>query len=238
VLVHQRPRVVHERLLRNAPEVRERRLDPVEPRRLPLVPERLNEDPTRIAERRHEQIDPHALAADLDPQLAKVDLKLPPRRRLEPHAGPRLRPKRLAQARHRPLDRAQRHRYAKLARQILSHHVGVAAMAPKPLGQKVLAPIQRLRPPRGPVLDEAARLHVTTNRLPAAPELRRNPPDAPAQPLQPHHRSRLVRRPHQIPPQPFNPRRTFNQIVHLQTLLLLRGGPVPHVAPGPVFHVA
>src|SRR5208282_6591153 len=62
-----------------------------------------------------------------------------------------------------------------------------------------------------------ARLHVTANRLPAAPELRRNPPDPPAQPLQPHHRSRLVRRPHQIPPQIVNPRRTCIQIVHLQT---------------------
>ncbi len=217
MLVDQRPRVVDERLLRNAAEVRERSFEAVEPRRLPFVPERLHEDPPRIAERRHEQMDPHGLAAHIDPRLAEVDLKLPPRRRLEPHAGPRLRPQRLAKTRHRPLDRAQRYRHTKLARQVLPHHVGVAPMAPEPLLDKIPEPVQRLRAPRRPVFDKPARLQVTPHGLVTAAELGPDPPNAPAQRLQPHHRHRLVRRPHQVPPQIVNPRRTFNHSVHLQT---------------------
>jgi len=52
---------------------------------------------------------------------------------LEAQRRPRLRPQRLAQPPHRPLDRAQADRQPFLARQVLSHDVGIAAMPAKPL---------------------------------------------------------------------------------------------------------
>ena len=77
--------------------------------------------PARIAQRRHKQVDPHALAGDRHPRLAEVDLQLMTGRRLEAQRRPRLGPQRLAQSRHRPLDRAQAHRQPSLAQQILAH---------------------------------------------------------------------------------------------------------------------
>jgi hypothetical protein len=47
------------------------------------------------------------LVADCHPALAKVDLQLPPWRRLEAHRRQRLRRQFAPQVRHRPLDRAQ-----------------------------------------------------------------------------------------------------------------------------------
>jgi hypothetical protein len=51
---------------------------------------RLHVGPPRVAERRQEQVDPHALAADRHPRLAEVDLQLPPRWCLEAQRRPRL----------------------------------------------------------------------------------------------------------------------------------------------------
>ena len=146
--VDQRARIVEKHLLRRSAEVAEGCLHPLQPSRLPLVPEGAHENPPGIAKRRHEQIEPHALAADRRPRLAEIDLQLMPRRRLEAQRRPRLRPQRLAQPPHRPLDRAQAHRQPFLARQVLAHDVGVAAMSAKPLRQPLLKPVELLRPPR------------------------------------------------------------------------------------------
>src|SRR3546814_6799787 len=89
-----------------------------------------------------------------------------------------------------------------------------------------------------PVSDPAAARQIPPHRHVAAAELGRDPPDTPPQILQPQHRRDLLRRPHRLPPQLVNPRGTFAQTSHLYDLLSIRGGPVPHVAPGPVFHVA
>jgi hypothetical protein len=40
-----------------------------------------------VAKGRHEQKNPDDLATDRSPRRAEVDLQLPPRRRLKPHAG-------------------------------------------------------------------------------------------------------------------------------------------------------
>ena len=197
----QRPRIVEKHLPRRAAEAPERALQAVEPRRLPLKPERLNEHPARIAERRHKQMDPHRLPADRHAHLAEVDLQLLARRRLEANAGPRLGLQHLAQRRHGALDHPQRCHHPALPRQILAKHVAVPAMLAEPLRKPILQTIQ-LAPPTGlPVRDPAVRRYVTSNRFMAAAELRRNPPDAPPQPFQPHHRRNLVRRPHRPPPQ-------------------------------------
>ncbi len=142
VMIDQRPGVVEQHLARHPAEVPERRLDAVEPGRLPVVAEGLDEYPARIAQRRHEQVDPHALAGDRHPRLAEVDLQLMTGRRLEAQRRPRLGPQRLAQSRRRPLDRAQAHRPPSLAQQILAHDVGVASMPPEPFSQPVLKPLQ------------------------------------------------------------------------------------------------
>ena len=96
--------------------------------------ERPPRKPARVAECRHEQ--EHAarvLALDRDPALAKVDLQLAPRRRLEPHRRQRLHRKLAPQIRHRPLHRAQADYDAQLGRQLLAHHVRVAPVTPQPL---------------------------------------------------------------------------------------------------------
>jgi hypothetical protein len=238
VLLDQGAGIVEQHLLRHAAEVAERRLDPVEPGRLALVPERTDKTAPRIAQRRHEQVHPDALAADRNPRLAEIDLQLTAGRRLKSHRHPCLGHERLPQRRDCPLDRAQADHNALLARQVLANDIGIAAVPAKPLGEPVLQPIQGLPTPRRPVARPAPGRDIAPNRHMAAPELGRDPPDAPTQPPQPQHRRDLVRLPHPFPPQLVKPRRTSDQSVHLRDLLSLREGPVPHVAPGPVFHVA
>ena len=90
VVLDQRPGVVEQNLLRNPAEMAERPLHAVEPGRLSLMPEGAHKYSPRITERRHEQVQLHNLAADRGPRLAKVDLQLPPRRRLEAKRRPSL----------------------------------------------------------------------------------------------------------------------------------------------------
>src|SRR6266853_6905232 len=92
VVVDQRPRIVEQHLLRHPAKPAERAFHAVEPGRLPLMPERPHKWPPRIAQCRYEQMHPHRVAADRHPRLAKVDLQLLARRRLEPQAGARLGP--------------------------------------------------------------------------------------------------------------------------------------------------
>ena len=141
--LHQRPRIVEQHLLRHPTKMAKRRLDAVHPRRLPLMAERLRVNPPRVAQRRDKQVHAQALAADRHPGLAKIDLQLMPGRCLKSNRRSRLGAHRPAPPRYRPLDRAQARRNPLLARQILAHHVGLAAMLPKPLGQPRLVPVQR-----------------------------------------------------------------------------------------------
>jgi hypothetical protein len=109
MVIHQRPRIVEQHLLRHPGKALERPLHPVKPRRLPLVPKGADKRPSRIAQGRHKQMQPHPLTADRRRGRAKVDLQLPARRGFKPQAGSRLGLQRLAQRRRRALHRPQRH---------------------------------------------------------------------------------------------------------------------------------
>jgi hypothetical protein len=101
----QRLGIVEQDLAGHSTEVAERPFQALEPSGLALVAERRNETAARVAQRRHEQIDPRHLFADLDERRAEVDLQLPARRCLEAHARPRLGKQIAAHISHRPLDR-------------------------------------------------------------------------------------------------------------------------------------
>ena len=236
--LHQRPRIVEQHLLRHPTKMAKRRLDAVHPRRLPLMAERFRVNPPRVAQRRDKQVHAQALAADRHPGLAKIDLQLMPGRCLKSNRRSRLGAHRPAPPRYRPLDRAQAHRNPLLARQILAHHVGLAAMLPKPLGQPRLVPVQRFSlaaapgspaNPRPRHTDEPSRGYIQTFWRSAQPP--NQTPSAAASP-RPHPASASD------PPAALQPRGKLNRFGHCGHLLLLRGGPVLHVATGPVFHVA
>jgi hypothetical protein len=150
-------------------------------------------------------VNPHRLAADLHSRLAEVDLQLSPRRRLEAHRRPSLRPQILATPRHRPLYRAQADDQTKLRSQVLAHHVGVPPVPKQPLGQPFLPPIQDLGALGLAVGRPPAALDVAPHRVAADPQLGGNPLGAPAQRPQAQHRRHIVRRPHLVSPRNLSP---------------------------------
>ena len=179
----------------------ERALDPLQPRRLPLMRERLRIHPPRIAQRGNKQVHPALLAAlHRDPALAEVDLQLAARRRFEPHRRQSRRRKLAAQVRHRPLHRPQARHHPQLGRQLLTHHVGVAAAAPEPLSHPLRVPRQHAWTRRNPARRPATRSHIPLHRFAVAAHLSRDPARAPSQAVQPQHRRLLVRRPHHLSP--------------------------------------
>jgi hypothetical protein len=202
------------------------------------VPEGAGIDPARVAERGDEQENPHRLLADPHPAFAEVDLQLPPRRRLEAHRRQRLRRELAPQVRHRPLDRAQADDNPQLGRQLLAHHVGIAAVAAQPLGQPRPVPGQRPGPLGRAIRRPPTRGEVALHRLAVAAKFRRDPPRAPAQIPQPQHRRHLVRHPHPLPPPVGYGRNNAHLVRHPVSPLLARGGWVPDVAAGWVLHVA
>src|SRR3546814_10445403 len=68
------------------------------------------------------------LVPDPHPRLAEVDLQLMARRRLEPNRRPRRRLQLATPTRNTALDMAKAHRDPMFGRQLLAHHVGVAAV--------------------------------------------------------------------------------------------------------------
>lgn len=224
MVIDQRPRVVEQHLLRHPAKAPEGALNAVQPGRLPLVPVGLHIGPPRVAQRRYEQVHPYRLAADRHRRRPEVDLQLPAGRRLKPQGRPRFGTQHLPQLRRRPLDRAQRHRDAVFVLQILAHHVAVAAMPAKALGQPVFQPVQAPRSARLSNRHPPARREVALHRVAAAPQLAGNPLAAPAQTVQPHHRRHLVRRQHGLSPRTVPPWRALPLQHCLQLLLLLGGG--------------
>jgi len=168
MVIDQRPGAVEQHFARHPAKVAKRPLNPLEPRRLPLVAKGLHKDPARIAQRRHKQIDAHALAADRDPGLAEIDLQLVARRCLKTQRRPRLGAQLPAQMRHRPLYRAQAYRKAVLALEILAHDVGIAAVPAKPRGQPIGKPTKRLRTARRAVAHPTFRRQIASHRAPIA----------------------------------------------------------------------
>ncbi len=88
--------------------------------------------PPRVAERRHEHERLDLSTADLDQVLAEVDLQLPPRRRLESRRCEGLGLQRLPIGLNRALQRPPADGQTLLGKQLLAHHVGIAAMPDEP----------------------------------------------------------------------------------------------------------
>jgi|GEM_PF-5165010 hypothetical protein len=87
------------------------------------------------------------------------------------------------------------------SRQILAHHVAVAAVPMETVGEPGLQTVQPSLATRSAEADPAIRLEVALHGIPAAAELDRNPPRPPAQLVQPGHRRHVLRRQHRILPQ-------------------------------------
>src|SRR3546814_18304471 len=97
--------------------------------------------PSQVAERGDEQMDPQSLVPDPHPRLAEVDLQLMARRRLEPNRRPRRRLQLATPTRNTALDMAKAPRAPMFGRQLLAHHVGVAAVPDEPLAQPPVQPV-------------------------------------------------------------------------------------------------
>lgn len=142
VLTHQGASVIHEHLLRHAAPVPESLLQRLKPVVLLLAAERPDQQSPGVSQGEHRQVHPHPFPTYTDHALAKVRLQLPARRRLKPHR----RQCRVAQLTppwlNRTLHRAQAHLDSLLAGQLLPHHIGVAAMGPKPLPQPLSVAIE------------------------------------------------------------------------------------------------
>jgi hypothetical protein len=93
-------------------------------------------------ERRDGEANPHRCAADHYTRLAKIDLRLLARRRLEPHRRTRLGAQRLPQRCHRPLDGAQVDHNPVFACQVLAHHIRIGAMSVNPFREPRLQPVK------------------------------------------------------------------------------------------------
>lgn len=200
VVVDQRSGVVDQDLRRHPAKVAEGAFQPIKPRPLALMAKGRHIPTPRVAQRRHEQKDPDHLAADRHPRRTKVDLQLPPRRRLKAHTGARLRFQLTAMITDRPLDRAQADPNVVLALQVLTNHVGVAPVLPQPFPQPALKSIESTLPVRPLVWRPRTPAQVTLHRVAAAAKLERDPLRAPAQPLQPQHHRNILRRLHHISP--------------------------------------
>ena len=230
----QRLGVVEQDFGRHAAEVAECRLQPVQPGALALMPERRHEPAPRVSERRHEQTDPHHLAADRDRGRAEVDLQLPARRRLETHARPRLGHQLAPKSANRPLHRAQADADAMLPLQLLTDDVGVATVPAKPLGQPVFPSVQRSRSPGASIRRPATLAQIAPNRVPAAAELERDPLRPPTQLRKPQHHRHILGRLHPLFPR--SPRRG-KSIAHSRHLPSAQEGSV-FVSPGGQFHLS
>ena len=208
---HQGAGVVQEHLLGHAAEGAERPLHALEPVLLALAGKGADVDAPRVPQSGDEQEHRRRHPVDLHPTLAEVDLQLLARRRLEPDRRPRLGPQRPAQRRHRPLHRAQADLHALLGRELLAHDVGAARVATEPLGDPVLQPVERGRPCRRHRRPPAPLPQPPPDGRPRAPQLRRDPPCAPAERLQPQHRRHVVRLLHLDPPQTLGPRKRLRR---------------------------
>src|SRR3546814_10666265 len=70
------------------------------------------------------------------------------RRRLEPNRRPRRRLQLATPTRNTALDMAKAHRDPMFGRQLLAHHVGVAAVPEEPLAQPLVQPVEHRAPGR------------------------------------------------------------------------------------------
>src|SRR3546814_12324774 len=93
------------------------------------------------------------------------------RRRLEPNRRPRRRLQLATPTRNTALDMAKAHRDPMFGRQLLAHHVGVAAVTEEPLAQPLVQPVEHRAPGRLAERRRDAPTEVTQPRVPYATEL-------------------------------------------------------------------
>src|SRR3546814_4550682 len=126
------------------------------------------------------------LVPDPHPRLAEVDLQVMARRRPEPSRRPRRRLQLATPTRNTALDRAKAHRDPMFGRQLLAHHVGVAAVPEEPLAQPLVQPVEHRAPGRLAERRRAALTEVPPHRVPCATELASQALRTPTEPVQPN----------------------------------------------------
>ena len=238
VVLYQGTGVVHQQVLRDPTEVRERRLDPPQPAALALVVERHHAVTPRVAQGGDEQVNPHLLFPDPYPLLAKVDLHLLARGGLEAHRRPYLGLQLPAPRLHRPLHRAQRDRDLVLGHQLLADHFGVAAVTLKALLEPLLQPLQPGTPLRAAVGHPTTLAQVTLDRGAAHPQFAGDPPGPPSTLVQLQHRCDLLGLAHRLSSLSYCQRRAVVPESRHRLVPFVSGGSVFDVAQGSVFHVA
>jgi hypothetical protein len=196
VMLDQCLRIIEQHFRRNPAEPQERPFHAFKPVGLALPERGANVQPPRVAQRRHEQMHPHPLAADPHPRVAKVDLQLPARRRLEPHRRALLRLQLPTPALHPKLHRAKPNHDPMFARQLLAHYVRVAAMPEKPFPQPIIQTVKRSSPHRPAKWSRPALAQIPTHRVAGAAELLRKSLGSPAKLMEPQHRGHLLRLKH------------------------------------------
>ena len=142
---HDRPGVVVEQLVGDAPEVLEGLLVTADQGRQPLVQRGPGKEPAAVAQGHHEEPDVDAARGNRRPAVTPVDLALPAGLRLEAHRGlpGRLFPQGTNEAPHRGIAAGIAHRS-----KLLEDGLGAPAHGGKPLTDVLLIQAQkrRLRP--------------------------------------------------------------------------------------------
>ncbi len=196
MVIDQGPGIVHQHLPGDTAKVPKGPFQATQPGRLALMAEGLDIQAAGISQGGHEQMHCDRLPADPDPTLAEVDLQLAARFGLETYRGASLGPQLLAQRCHGAFHRAQRHRHPQLVEQLLADHRRIAPVLPETLGQPRLQPRQ-LASPGGCLVGTPATLaQVTAHRVPAHPQIHRDPPRPPASAMQGQHRLDFFRQLH------------------------------------------
>ncbi|CCW18088.1 hypothetical protein EBBID32_24380 [Sphingobium indicum BiD32] len=170
----------------------------------------------------------HPLVGDPCSDLAKIDLKLMPGTSLKANRRALLRLQLPPPGLNPKLDRSQPNYDPVLARQLLTHDVGVTAVPKEPLAKPVLQSVKRRFARRLAERRGAASTKIASDCVACAAELLRKPLRSPAKLMQPQHCGHLVCLKHLISlhrPRPC--RKLWNPIRHLSLLSAIRGGSSP-----------
>src|SRR5512134_823959 len=235
VMLDQCPGIVDQHLRRDAAKVMKGSFQTVKPCALAFMAKSRDKPTPGVAKGRNEQKNPDDLATDRSPRRAEVDLQLPPRRRLKPHAGALLGFQLTPEITNGPLHRAQADPETVLALQLLADHVSVAPVLPQPFTKPSLEPIKSTAPVCFLVRHPRAPAQIALHRVAAAAKLERDPLRPPAQAFQPQHHCHILRRLHQISPR--SPCRGKSIPLHCHVPSFREGGSV-FVSPGGQFDLS
>ena len=136
--------------------------------------------PPRAAECHDEAAHAVLHAGDPHGPLAEVDLMLLAWARFKAHGGPRGRPQRLLQRRHRPLHPPERHGELMLAEQLSAHESGIAVMRMEAGRQQRLQRVQDAHACQGRGRMPIVLDHILLHRVLRAAQLAGNAFDTPS----------------------------------------------------------